>query len=282
MLKWDEIFVKSVITEKVKLDPKNFHAGYMEHIHTTLKGKVEGKCSRHGYIKKDSLEILHVGLGEVEQHTFRGYVNFNVKCTVDLCNPVVGSVILGKVQNINSFGILCLCGYTEMTGGIPHHVNILEVIVPKQSIAIKSEIELDKVRIGDEVRIEISGKKFELNDTKISAIGKIVKISKAMPASDNDLVEVDDGADGDAYEDEFDEEDYDAKDGDGDEGDDDDAYDEELDGKEDEEASEQPPPPKQDEEEEEEEGGVEYEETKSDYDDDDFEIASGGDVSDYE
>jgi DNA-directed RNA polymerase subunit E'/Rpb7 len=280
MLKWDEIFVKSVITEKVKLDPKNFHAGYKEHINTTLKGKVEGKCSRHGYIKKDSLEILHLGLGEVEQHTFRGYVNFNVKCKVELCNPVVGSVILGKVQNINSFGILCLCGYTEMVSGVAQHINVLEVIIPKQSIAIKSEVELDKVRIGDEVRIEISGKKFELNDTKISAIGKIVKISKAMPANDSDLAEEDNdvGDDDNIYEDEFDEEDYDAKEEDGDE----EAYEDDVDAKEDDEVAEQPPPPKQQEEEdEEEEGGIDYEETKSDYDDDEFEIASGGE-SDYD
>jgi DNA-directed RNA polymerase subunit E'/Rpb7 len=181
MLKWDDTFVKSVLFERIKLPPKDMHAKYRERIAELLVTKVEGKCTRHGYIKRGSVEVLQVMMGKVEAQLFRGNVVFTVKFRAEVCNPVVGSVIQGKVQNINSFGILCMCGYIDNAGKMNY---VLEVIVPKQAFSqkIRSEIELDRVKVGDEVNIEIISKKFELEDKQVSAVGKIVKIAKEFVA----------------------------------------------------------------------------------------------------
>ena len=177
MLKWDDTFVKSILFERIKLPPKDMHAKYRERIAEILVNKVEGKCTRHGYIKRGSVEVLQVMMGKVEAQLFRGNVVFTVKFRAEVCNPVVGSVIQGKVQNINSFGILCMCGYLDGSGKMNY---VLEVIVPKQAFSqkIRSEVELDRVKVGDEVNIEIISKKFELEDKQVSAVGKIVKIAK--------------------------------------------------------------------------------------------------------
>ena len=44
----------------------------------------------------------------------------------------------------------------------------------RSSNEIKSEVDLDELKNGDVVNIEVLGRKFELNDQKISVIGKIV------------------------------------------------------------------------------------------------------------
>ena len=63
--------------------------------------------------------------------------------------------------------------------------SIIEVIVPKKSLAIKSDIDLNTIKQNDKVYIEIMGKKQELNDTKIKCIGKITKTKTKTINSDN-------------------------------------------------------------------------------------------------
>lgn len=197
-MNWSNIFLKSVFVERVKLNPRDFHAGYASILEKTLKDTFEGKCSKYGYMKKGSIELIQVYMGTIESQTFRGYVNFHVKFSAEVCNPTIGSHVIGKVQNINSFGILCTCGYMNEAGPYRQYVPILEIIIPKHSQSIKSETNLGSLRIGDEVNIEIVGKKFELNDTKISSIGKIVKVSKTKSglfAADDATVLEDDNTD---------------------------------------------------------------------------------------
>jgi len=67
---------------------------------------------------------------------------------------------------MNRFGVLCDVSKNNKT--------IIEIIIAKNSQEIKSEVNLDDLKIGDNVNIEVLGRKFELNDKKISVIGRIV------------------------------------------------------------------------------------------------------------
>ena len=51
--------------------------------------------------------------------------------------------------------------------------SILEVIIAKNSVSIKSDVNLEEIVEGNSVKIEVVGKKFELNDRKISVVGRI-------------------------------------------------------------------------------------------------------------
>jgi hypothetical protein len=103
---------------------------------------------------------------------------------------------------MNRFGILAEVRIAE-----DHYsTSVLEIIIAKNSVSIVSDIDLDKIKIGDEVNIEVVGKKFNLGDKKISVIGKIVKEIKLEPvyltkakddaeSSDEDVAEVVDDVD---------------------------------------------------------------------------------------
>lgn len=166
----DNNFFDTILEDNVKLSPKLLNKNYVKHIKEILKRKYEGICSRHGYIKKNSIEIVKTGTGKIETHSFHGYVIFNVTYQAKVCNPTVGSIIKCKVKNMNDFGILCDAGIIE--NGVYTHV--IDIIILKNSNNINTNIELVKnIKLDDTVFVEIIGKKYNLNNKRISAIGKI-------------------------------------------------------------------------------------------------------------
>lgn len=157
-----EIYVRCLLTDKVKLSANKLNKHFKDTILKDLKAKVEGVCTKHGYIKQDSVEIHSIQCGQVEMASLTGNVIVEVKFYADICNPSVGNVIKCNVSNINKFGILA-----EVKP-------ILEVIIAKNSVNIKSDVDLSTIQVGDEIFVEVVGKKYELMDKRISIIGRVV------------------------------------------------------------------------------------------------------------
>ena len=168
-----EYFFDTILSDTVKVHPASLHKKLHSEILKVLRTKYEGICSRFGYIHENSIEILDVGNGIVEIHTFHGYVLYNVKFRASICNPAIGSLMMADVVSMNSFGILCASAYTNAgTKGS----NIVDIIVPRQVNEMMSDpIHLNHVNVGDKLHIEIIGKKYQLNHTRISTIGKVVE-----------------------------------------------------------------------------------------------------------
>lgn len=153
-------------TDNVKIHPRDITNDMSKSILDVLKKQKEGICSNHGFIKKDSIQLCEIGPGKVELTSFHGYINYTVKYSAQVCNPVKDDIVSATVQNINNFGILCTSTVSDET--------VLEIIVPKHSPAIVSSINLENVKYGDNVMVQIIGKKYQLYNKKISIIGKIV------------------------------------------------------------------------------------------------------------
>ena len=170
----------------IKLSPKYLDGNLTEHIQKTLKNKYEGLCSKFGYIKSNSIRVLNIKEGVVERSTFHGYVRFDVEFSSMICNPAINSIIECNIKNINSFGVLCVSGLKE--NGIFN--SILNIIVPKNhhNFEISNNIEFDKLKIGDNVYVEILGKKYILNNKNINVFGRIVD-KDSTSTSENQFIE---------------------------------------------------------------------------------------------
>jgi len=158
-----DIFLKNIINRKVKLSPDKLHKNFKQELLNKLKNDLENKYSKYGLIKENSIEIINYSIGTLEHNSLQGNVIYNVQFSTLVCNPVIGNIIKCKVFNLNNFGILCK--------DIKH--SVIEIIVPKKTLAIQSDIPLNNINIDDIVFIEIVGKKPLLNDKKINCIGKI-------------------------------------------------------------------------------------------------------------
>ena len=162
-----DLFIPIKFRTNIQLNPKEISANFEEVILKKLKNNLENICSRHGYIKKDSINIIKRSIGQFKKQHFNGNIMFELQCIAEICNPAQGSIIKCKVKAKNSLGLLAE-GYYD-------NVPILEIIVPKISAGIQSEINIDTVLVGDEINIEVCGKKYQLYDKHISIIGKAIK-----------------------------------------------------------------------------------------------------------
>lgn len=161
-----EVFTECILVDKVNLRPSDLYDDPKATVAHLLRDRYEGKCSRHGYIRTGSVKIHKLGLGQVQMVSLNGDVSYTVQFSAGVCLPVVGNVFKATVKNMNKFGVLCDVTRDRDT--------VMEIIVAKNSPEIQSEVNLDDLRIGDAVNVEVLGRKFELNDKKISIIGRLV------------------------------------------------------------------------------------------------------------
>jgi DNA-directed RNA polymerase subunit E'/Rpb7 len=114
--------------------------------------------------------------GRVEAVSLNGDVRYDVQYFASVCNPPVGSVLPARVVNLNRFGVLTHSGIQQPDGTF---VAVVESIITKQALGLPSEVDLETLSVGDNVFVEIVGKKFELDDEKISVIGRVVMQQKS-------------------------------------------------------------------------------------------------------
>lgn len=180
-----EYFFETVLSDTVKVHPTHLHKELHSHIADILRSKYEGICSRFGFVNEGSIEILEVGKGIVEMHTFHGFVLYSVKFRASICNPAIGSLMLADVVNMNSFGILCAAAYCDLA----KKRNIVDIIIPRQvNTMFADPIQLSNIKVGDRLQVEIIGKKYQLKHNRISTIGKVVESkSQSMNIRDDML-----------------------------------------------------------------------------------------------
>ena len=181
----DGLFVRSLLRDAIIMKPQLLGSNYREMVQQIMRMKVEGVCSRHGYVMSGSVALHKVSAGRIEGVSLNGDVRFDVQYYASVCNPPVGSILTARVVNTNKFGLLAHSGVTLPDGDF---VPVIEVIMTKQPVAgisptddadATASIDLDAINAGDEVSVEILGKKFELNDDKISVFGRVVPTHKS-------------------------------------------------------------------------------------------------------
>ena len=182
----DNLFIKTIVSESIKLKPHELRRGYENTILNHIRESHEGRCTRNGYVMKGSVEIIKISEGRLDTNSLNGSVNFSILFSCQACNPMRGDVVTAAVRNFNRFGVMCTVGVTDRYG--QRSPPILSIIVPKQSAsgAMQSNAELDDIAVGDKLIIEIVGVKYELNDPKISVLGRALeRISTSSEPSKN-------------------------------------------------------------------------------------------------
>ena len=197
----NDIFVRTLLKDKVKLRPSQISKDIARYLTSILKSRYEGVCSHHGYIKPDSIELYKHSLGTVLAVSLNGDVEYQVQYYASVCNPSIGRVVKATVQNMNKFGVLAHTGVTVNNQFIP----VIEIIIARAMDSNGADVEspLDALKRGDVINVQIAGKKFQLNEKKISAVGRLIVDSKhsatTVPINNQDQ---DDDHDDDVEDDE--------------------------------------------------------------------------------
>ena len=157
----NSIYRVTKLRENIYLTPKDINKSINEIILNKLKKKVEGKCIKEGFIRKDSVKILSRSLGVMNNSNFESGVHHTVVFTAEVCSLNNGQIIEAEVENIDKSQVICYIGNTsdspvEIYMFKHHHVGNSEFAALKK---------------GDIVKIKISCSKYDFNDKQIVAIG---------------------------------------------------------------------------------------------------------------
>lgn len=161
------LFTTCALTDRIKLRPYELGRSIQESILRKLRFKFEGVCSYHGFIKPSSIQIVKCSMGTLVDYSLNGDVEYTISYSAEICNPVPGMLIQATVVNSNRFGILATT-FVNVDG---EQLPVINSIIPKE---INND-ELDNILPGNIINIEVVGRKFEINDKRVSVVGKIVR-----------------------------------------------------------------------------------------------------------
>ena len=170
----------ALFEEQIALTPKDM-CQEIESIDTLLaeklQQKLEGKCSRHGFVVSGTLKVLSRSMGAMERGRFTGSILYYIQAEAEVLNPPEGAYLEGLVIRKNRMGMYV--SYTVNDG----ENEAIRVIVPRD-LHIGDE-NFEKVEIGETVKVEIKKSRFQINDPYILSVGMFVSSSgKGVRASE--------------------------------------------------------------------------------------------------
>ena len=167
------IYSKNLIHRKISIPVSLVGSNLINIINKKLAISYEGKCSKEGYIKNGSIQIVSYSSGILKDD----FVIFDVSFECLICRPVEGMRILCKIDNITKAGIRASY-YNQVESPVT-------VFLARDHYA-SNPIFLKLVE-GDLINIKVIGTRYELNDKNIYIIAELLRKvkSKKRPSSKN-------------------------------------------------------------------------------------------------
>jgi len=150
-----------IFEEQVSLTPKDMRVkieSIEDLVREKLQQRLEGHCSRHGFVVPGSLKVLSRSMGSLEKGRFTGSIIFHIQAEGKVLNPPDGAIIEGTVIRKNKMGMYV--SYME---------DAIRVIVPRD-LHIGDEA-FEAVEIGEKVEVEVKKSRFQVNDPYILSVG---------------------------------------------------------------------------------------------------------------
>ena len=160
-------YIPSIINMKIRVPISEVGKNIKQNLERLITSKIEGKCIEDGFIRPDSVKIMTYSSGKVSF----GIVEFQVAFECMVCHPVDGMLVECNCKTITKAGIHA--EVVDKMGNVPivifiardHHIN---------NHKFQSATENDRLTVS------ILGVRFELHDTNICAIGRLVDIAEKI------------------------------------------------------------------------------------------------------
>lgn len=170
----------AIFEEKVLLTPSDLRqeiTSFDDILLSKMKKSLEGKCSKHGYVIPDSLELLSRSMGSAEKGRFTADFIYYMKAQGKVYNPPDGLQVEGEIIRKNKMGLYVIIH------------DAIRIMVPRD-LHIGNE-DFDRLEIGDKIRIEIKKSRFQVNDTHIMSIGQYMGLGGegSSPVGESDAAE---------------------------------------------------------------------------------------------
>lgn len=126
--------------------------------------KYEDKCTKNGYIVKDSIEIVNRSVGKIINIDNKSLIEYKINYKIKTISPNKGCIYDCIINNITKMGLIC---FVEFGDQKELKTSPLLIIVPKEYC------DIEKVKEGSKIKVEIMDKRIKYMGTQIQLIGKI-------------------------------------------------------------------------------------------------------------
>ncbi len=161
-----KIGIFSPMVSNININVKSYSIGenLREVLSNILSKKIEGKCNKEGFIKKNSCNILKYSSGLLQGDSVR----FNVVYECLVCLPVENMEVDCVAKNITKAGIRA-----EIPG---YEVSPIVIFIARDHH--HSNKYFNSINENDNIQVKVIGIRFELNDSFISVIGSLINKKK--------------------------------------------------------------------------------------------------------
>ena len=123
------MYLKSLYNNKVQLNLNNIKSNLSldNQLLYELKKKCGNKCNKHGYIKQDSLSIIHRTVGDL---CINGDIKFNITYEAIITTPIIGSIISVRITS------------NEQIFFIGNYNNIFKILIQESNLKINSIVNI--------------------------------------------------------------------------------------------------------------------------------------------
>lgn len=160
------VYARNMISTKVHLKMSEIGDKTKQNLETKIKRNIEGKCIPEGFVEPRTLKIVTYSSGVVKMNM----IEFQVVFECSICNPVEGQIVECSTKTITKAGI-----HAEVVTG--------EIIPMKIFVARDHNYanrQFGDIKEGENIKVRIIGKRFELNDPYIVAIASLVDNGKGL------------------------------------------------------------------------------------------------------
>lgn len=169
----------AVFEERVPLTSKDLNRLVEEKLDDILleriRTQLEGKCTKHGFLVLNTLEILSRSNGYAEVGRFTGNMVFIVKAQGRVLNPADGTTLVGEISKKNKMGMYVI------------YEDAIRVLLSRD-LHLGNE-EFETLEIGDKIEIQLKKSRFQVNDPFIMSIGLFIKKIAGGTAAITDISE---------------------------------------------------------------------------------------------
>jgi len=157
----DPLFERRELSRDVHIDAKFLQQNMQAPILAQLKMDFEGRCSKEGYIERNSITLVDYSIGKLNYRT--GRTDYNVRFQADVCYPHPGQHLKARVTVRSNIGI-----HAETPP--------IKVLIPRD-LYIGNE-QYAEVKEGEDIEFEVVGCQFKQKDTEIIVVGKLMGIAE--------------------------------------------------------------------------------------------------------
>jgi|TARA_B110000967_G_C18712516_1_gene473453 DNA-directed RNA polymerase subunit E'/Rpb7 len=133
-----------------------------------LKNEIEGYCGKHGYVLKDSVQVLKRSIGKVITHNSKSKVEYNLTYKMKVILPAVKEVYTSIIDSITKMGIIAFMANVKHNPENKIEGSPILFIIPSEY-----EKDLSFYKVGQKIEVEVLQSRIKYRAKQIQVVGRI-------------------------------------------------------------------------------------------------------------